>query len=132
MVKSKRSVYSSTSVGTAPSGGKVGTITTGGVGFNPAPNIPVVIQFSLTPRQSNTAIPINYKSTTGINLFNNAILKLPDLFSGESKSINLLNWKFSERAKQSRWMEAGANIKTIPNSTGTPRNLITIYGRLIL
>ena len=36
----------------------------------------------------------------------------------------------AERAKQSGWTETGANIITIPNSSGTPRNLITEYERL--
>ena len=40
--------------------------------------------------------------------------------------------KLSEREKQSGWMEAGENIIMIPDSTRTPRNLITEYGRLVV
>ena len=57
-------------------------------------------------------------------------MKLPDPFNGESKPINLFNEKLAERVKQSGWMEAGANIIMIQDSGGTPRNLITEYGRL--
>ena len=44
----------------------------------------------------------------------------------------MFNEKLAERAKQSGWMEAGANITMIPESTGTPRKLITEYGRLTI
>ena len=101
-----------------------------GGGVNPAPIIPEVIPFILTPRHNNTAVPINYRLTTGIKLFNSAILKLPELFDGESKSINLFNEKLAEIVKQSGWMEAVLNIIIIPDYTGTPRNLIIEYGRL--
>ena len=123
MAKSTRSTSSSTPSGTTPSGGGGGTGAAGG--FNPALIIPAVIPFALPPGQANMAVLIDYTSTTGNKLFNSAILKLPDILYGESKSINLFNKKLAERAKQSGWMEAGENSIMIPDSTGTPRNLIT-------
>ena len=83
MAKSTRSIYSSTSIGTYPSGEGGGKVSTGEGVVNPAPNTPSVIPFTLKPGQANTAVPINYISTTGIKLFNSAILKFPDLFDGE-------------------------------------------------
>ena len=44
----------------------------------------------------------------------------------------MFNKKLAERVKQSGWMEAGANIIMIPESTVTPRHLITEYGRLTI
>ena len=75
-------------------------------------------------------VPIDYISTTGIKLFNSAILKILELFDRESKSVNLFNKKLAERSKQSGYMETGANIIMIADSTGTPRKKITEYGRL--
>ena len=57
-------------------------------------------------------------------------MKFPELFYRESKSVNLFNKKLAERAEQSVWMETGAKIIIIANSTRTPRNLITEYGIL--
>ena len=57
-------------------------------------------------------------------------MKFPELFYGESKSVNLFNNKLAERVKQSGCMEAGSNIIVNNDSSGTPRNFITEYGRL--
>ena len=57
-------------------------------------------------------------------------MKLPELFDGESKYINLFDEKLAERAKQSGWMEAGANIIMIQDSGGTPKKMIAEYGSL--
>ena len=122
----------STTTGMIASGCVGGAVTEGGGSPNPAQNFPAVIPFALPPGQANAAFPINYTSTTGIKMFNSAILKLPELISGESKSVNLFNEKLAERAKQLVWMETGANIIMISDSTGTPRNLITEYDRLIV
>ena len=75
-------------------------------------------------------VPIDYTATTGIKAFNRAIINFSELFDGESKSINLFNQKLEERTKQSGWMESGANIIMIPDSTKTPIHLITEYGTL--
>ena len=130
MAKSIRSIYSSNSTGTTTSGGGGGIVATGGGVVNTSPIIPLVTPFTLTPENANATVTINCTPTTGIKFFNIATLKLPEIFDGESKSINLFNKKISERAKQSGWMEAGVNIIMIIDSTGTPRNLITEYGRL--
>ena len=100
-------------------------VPSGGGGINPAPNVSADFQFDLTPGKPNAEVPINYISTTGIKLFDSVILELTELFDGESKSDNLFNEKLEERAKQSGWMETGANTIMIPDSTRTPRNLIT-------
>ena len=42
----------------------------------------------------------------------------------------MFNEKLSDRAKQSGWMKAGADIMMITYYTGTPINLITEYGIL--
>ena len=104
----------------------------GGRGVNIVPNIPAVITFTLNPRQANTAVPIDYTPTTGIKLFNSTIIKLPDLFDGESKPVNLFNENLAENMNQSGWVKSGANIIIIPDSTGTQRNIITEYGRLVM
>ena len=83
MVKSTRSILSSTSTGATPSGGGGGTIAEGGGGVNKAPIITAAIPFALTPEQANAAVPINYTSTTETKFFNSAILKLPELFDAE-------------------------------------------------
>ena len=62
-----------------------------------------------------------------MKLFNSKITKLSKIFKVESKYINLFNDKLLEKAKQSGWMEAGENVITISDSSGTPRNLITQY-----
>ena len=104
MAKATRASASSSVVsGTASSGGGSGTGGAGG-GVNPAPIVPPVVlaitPFAFTPGKSNAAVPIDYTSTTGIKLFNSAIMKLPELFDGESKSINLFNEKLPEREKK--------------------------------
>ena len=91
MAKSTRSISSYTSTGTALGGGGVVTVPTGLGVVNTAPNIPAAIPFTLTPGKANVTVPIGYTSTTGIKLFNSAILKLPELFDRESKSIDLFN-----------------------------------------
>ena len=130
MAKSTRSIsaYKATNTTAILCGG--GTVPAGGGAPNPKPNVPAAILFALTLGQANTAVPIKYTSTTDIDLFNSAILKLPELFDGESESVNLFNEKLSERYKQSVWMETGSSIIMIADSAGTPRNLITEYGRL--
>ena len=91
MEKSTRSVSSFTSAVTIPSGGGGGTVPAGEARFNLAPNVPAAIQFALTPGQANVSVPIDYTSTTGIKLSNSAIIKTPEIFDIESKSINLFN-----------------------------------------
>ena len=44
----------------------------------------------------------------------------------------MFNEKLAERAKQSMWMEVGANVIMITGSEGTPRNVITEYVRLAM
>ena len=83
MAKSTSSTLSSNYLGTTTSGGGGGTGASGGGGVNPAPIIPEVILFALTPGQYNASVPIDYKSITDIKLFNREILKLPELFDGE-------------------------------------------------
>ena len=112
------------------SGSGVGTAPPGRGRFNPALNFPAYIPFDQTPGQANSAFPIDYTSTTGIKLFNSAILKLPEIFNRESKSINLFNYNLADRAKYLGQMETGANFIMISDSTGTPRKLKTEYGRL--
>ena len=130
MAKSTNSIAAYKTTGMTASGGGGGAVPERGGAPNPAHNVPAVIPFALITEQANTEVPIDYTSTTGIKLFNSAILKLPEIFDGEPKSINLFNKKLTERAKQSGWMETGANIIMIADSTGTLRNLITEYGRL--
>ena len=130
MAKSTRSIAASTTTSTTASGGGGGTVPAGGGAPILAPNAPAVIPFALTPVQANVVVPIDYISTTGIKLFNSAILKILELFDRESKSVNLFNKKLAERSKQSGYMETGANIIMIADSTGTPRKKITEYGRL--
>ena len=55
--------------------------------------------FALTPRQANAIVPIDYTSTAGIKLFNIAIMKLPEIFDGDSEYVNMFNKKPSERSK---------------------------------
>ena len=69
-----------------------------------APNVLAAIPFALTLGQANTEVPIDYTSTTGIKIFNSAIINISELFSGESRSVNLFNEKLAERANQSVWM----------------------------
>ena len=104
MAKSTRSIAASTTTGMTASGGGGGAVPERGGAPNPAHNVPAVIPFALITEQANTEVPIDYTSTTGIKLFNSAILKLPEIFDGEPKSINLFNNKLTERAKQSGWM----------------------------
>ena len=95
MAKSTRSIAASTTTSTTASGGGGGTVPAGGGAPILAPNAPAVIPFALTPGQANAAVPIDYTSTTGIKLFNSAILKLPELFDGESTYVNLFNEKLA-------------------------------------
>ena len=93
MDTSTRSIYSSTHTGTTVIGGGGGTVPAVGGGTNLAPDVPADITFDLTPGQTNSAFPIYYTSTTGIKLFNSAILKFLEIFGRESKSVNMLNEK---------------------------------------
>ena len=107
MAKSISYISSYTATGTTSIGGGGGTVAAGGAGANLSQNVPAAITFALTHWQANAAAPIHYTSTTDIKIFNSAILKLPELFDIESKSINLFNEKLEDRAKQSVWMEPG-------------------------
>ena len=91
MAKSTRSIASSTATGMADIGGGGGTVPAGGAIFNLAPNVPAAIPFALTPGQANVSVPIDYTSTTGIKISNSAIIKIPELFDIEYKSITLFN-----------------------------------------
>ena len=128
----KRLTSSSASSGTSPSGGRGGIVEAGGLGVNPSPIIPSVITVALNPGQANATFLMDYTSTTFIKIFNSAIIKLPELFDGESKSINLFNSKLAEMEKQSGCMGSRTNIIMIPDSTRTPINIVTEYGRLTI
>ena len=124
---SKSSSSSSGTSDGAPSGGGSGRGAGSEGGGNQAQNVPAIIPFALTPGQANTAVPIDYTSKRGIKLFNSDMMKPPDNLDGESKKINL---KLAERAKQSGWMETGANVTMVEDIDGIRGNLIIEYGIL--
>jgi hypothetical protein len=86
--------------------------------------------FALTPGQTNAANPIDYTTSTGIKLWQEATAALTFQFSAESREVNQFCEKLSERAHKSGWRAAGANVIDIPDAHGNNHDLINEYGQL--
>ena len=81
--------------------------------------------FDMNPEQDNATFPVDNTYVPGIKIFNIAIMKLPYIFDGGSKSVNLFNEKLSKREKKSGWMDTGSNIIIPKDADEIPSNIIT-------
>lgn len=86
--------------------------------------------FALTPGQANPNLPLDYTTSSGIKIWNEATAPLPFKFNVEGKDVNAFCEKLLERAEKSGWNLAGSNVINIPDSNQQNRNLIEEYGRL--
>jgi len=100
----------------------------------PAPPVPPVpppaAPFALTPGQANPTQPLDYTSTIGIKIWNEATASLPLKFNVEGKEVNQFCRDLQVRAKQQGWDATGADIITVAADANTTYNVITEYGRL--
>jgi len=88
--------------------------------------------YALTPGQVDPTNPLDYSTSSGIKIWNEASAPLPFKFNVEGKEVNTFCEALSERANKSGWNLAGADI-IMTNDSSTPaiqRNIITEYGRL--
>lgn len=101
-------------------------------GLAPLANPPQQPQaaFALTPGRANPAQPINYTTTVGSKIYEQATEALPFKFNAEAKEVNAFREKLMERAEKQGWNIAGADVLTIPDTNGTNFNIINEYGRL--
>jgi hypothetical protein len=89
--------------------------------------------FALMPGQTNPKQMINYTSSSGIKVWNEAIAPLTFEFNIEAKEVDAFCQSLMERVQKSGWKVTGANIIDIPETDdpGAPmRNVITEYGQL--
>lgn len=88
-----------------------------------------VPQFALTPGQTNPGQFIDYSSSTGMKLWNEATASLPNKFSADGKEVNKFSEAMMERAEKSGWRAQGGNIIEITVQQ-VQINLLTEYGRI--
>jgi hypothetical protein len=88
--------------------------------------------YALTPGQVDPTNLLDYSTSSGIKIWNEASAPLPFKFNVEGKEVNTFCEALSERANKSGWNIAGADI-IMTNDSSTPaiqQNIITEYGRL--
>jgi len=88
--------------------------------------------YALTPGQVDPTNPLDYSTSSGIKIWNEASAPLPFKFNVEGKEVNTFCEALSERANKSGWNLTEADVIMI-NDSSTPaiqRNIITEYGRL--
>ena len=94
---------------------------------------PAAAAFALTPGQANPNQTIDYTSSSGIKVWNEAIAPLTFEFNIEAKEVNAFCESLMERVQKSGWKVTGANVIDVPETDdpGAPtRNVITEYGQL--
>ena len=96
----------------------------------PQPEQPRVITSALAPGQTNTGLPIDYESPTGIKLWNEATAPLTFTLSSNIAKINDFSENLVEWARISRWKLQGINILQILDAAGVDHNFIWEYGNL--
>jgi hypothetical protein len=85
------------------------------------------------PGQANPNQTINYTSSSGIKVWNEAIAPLTFEFNIEANEVNAFCENLMEQVEKSGWKVTGANIIDVPETDdpGTPTcNVITEYGQL--
>jgi hypothetical protein len=88
------------------------------------------VEFALSPGQFHAAQLIDYSTSTGIKVWNEATAALNFNFSAQANEVNKFCERLNDRAEKQGWKATGADIITIPDASGTNRNLIKEYGRL--
>ena len=86
--------------------------------------------YALTPGQVDPTNPLDYSTSSGIKIWNEASAPLPFKFNVEGKEVNTFCEALSERANKSGWNLTEADVIMI-NDSSTPaiqRNIITEYG----
>jgi hypothetical protein len=83
--------------------------------------------FALPPGMT-TNEPIDYSTTQGLKLFNQAIKGIEPKFDLKEGNLNTFLSKLKEHARIFNWR----GILDIPDSDGIPRNLMTNYGQLTI
>jgi hypothetical protein len=75
--------------------------------------------YALTPGQVDPMNPLDYSTSSGIKIWNEASAPLPFKFNVKGKEVNTFCEALSERANKSGWNLAGANI-IMTNDSSTP------------
>jgi tagatose-1,6-bisphosphate aldolase len=83
--------------------------------------------FGLTPASVQSVDIINYSSSQGIKLYHAAVAALKIMYTLESVNMNQSNEALMQRASESDWDAAGADILKILDRNGTRRNVISEY-----
>ena len=96
----------------------------------PQPEQPRVITFALMPGHTNTWSPVDYESSTGIKMWNEATEPLKFTFSANASKVNALSKKLLERAMKLGWEMQDVNILHIPDAAGVDHNFSREYGKL--
>ena len=88
--------------------------------------------FALAPGQVDPTNALDYTTSSGIKIWHEATAPLTFKFNVKGKEVNTFCEALAQRAQQSGWTLAGANVIMI-NDSSTPavaRNIITEYGLL--
>ena len=85
--------------------------------------------FALTPGQANTNRFIDYTSSTGIKLWQEATASLPNKFSAEGQDANQFCESLLERADKSGWNSPLSDIINV-QVAGQDVNIFTGYGQV--
>jgi hypothetical protein len=90
--------------------------------------------YALTPGHINPTNPLDYSTSSGIKIWNEASAPLPFKFNIEGKEVNTFCETLSKRANKSGWNLTGADIIMIDDSSthAVQRNIITKYGQLTI
>ena len=85
--------------------------------------------FALTPGQANANRFIDYTSSTGIKLWQEATASLPNKFSAEGQDANQFCESLLERADKSGWNSPQSDIVNV-QVAGQDVNIFTGYGQV--
>lgn len=81
------------------------------------------------PGQVNSNQFIDYTTSTGIKLWQEASASLPNKFIAEGQDANQFCESLLERAEKSGWNRAPSNIKKI-QLNNQEANILTLYGQI--
>ena len=88
------------------------------------------VAFALPPGQANMGQPIDYESTVGIKIWQEATHPLSLCFLCEAKEVNPFAKNLLKRSKKMGWDAANVNVIIIDDAAGNSRNVISEYGQL--
>ena len=94
--------------------------------------LPAQPTFLRTPGQANLNQLLDYTSSAGIKVWQEAMAPLSFKFGVEGSKVNQFCEKLMERAEKQGWNIAGGDMLTIPNSDGNNHNLISEYSWLTI